>query len=126
MHDTGATAPLNVIVISDDADFRRLATAGLARSGYALRSTGRAATQLRRLLKAGPVDVIVVEGDQALEETTAVLKGVRASIGLVHVKPEGALGVTKWGPLSALAAEVLVAAEQAAATPPVRALRIVS
>jgi hypothetical protein len=125
MHEAGVPAPLNVIVVSDDADFRRLATAGLARSGYAVRSTGRAETQLPRLLRATPADVVVVEGDPALAETRAVL-GANTRVGIVHVKPEGALGVTKWGPLSALAAEVLVAAEEAAAAPPVRSLRIVS
>lgn len=126
MSDPRDPARIRTIVVSDDHDFRRLAAVALGREGHEVRTTPPGAGRLLRMLRSGPADVVVVEGDLSGAETQAIIAAGNMRFGVVRIMPEGDLGLTKWGPLSALAAEVLIAYEHRSNPTPERSLRIVS
>lgn len=120
------TGSLRVVVASDDSAFVRLAAVALTRSGQSVRTVRLGATRLARLLMGGMADVVIVDDDDVLEQVRAVISAGALPIGIVRVHEEGELGVTKWGPLAALVAEVEIAADEVASAKQAPHLRIVS
>lgn len=117
---------IHVLIASDDAGFRRLAAMALVQAGHTVRTATIDPARFVRLIAAGPTDVVVVDTVDAAEELRIAIASLDAAIGVVHVKEEGSLGVTKWGPLAALVAEVQISAEQATVRSAPPHLRIVS
>lgn len=106
---------LDVLVASEDADFRRLAGAVLGQEGHAVHASPLSEHRLQRLALKHRPDVLVLDAERAVAtRVCSALVAHGMSFSLVLVSDEesaaGAAGVGRWGSGAALLKAVAVAA----------------
>lgn len=78
----------------------------LSAEGYAVRTMRDAPDRVLRLAALGDVDLVIVDTASSAATLRETFAARRARVGVIQVQAEGARGVTKFGPLAALVAEV--------------------